>query len=255
MLKALTGSLTILQETSPEPVVTLKNVFKLPSKLPGIRLPRSRNSRRMARSAPIDRPSRRCSRDGWARDRHGHRHRGSSAEDDAADACRRLGIGQSAQLSYLWEYALTSGWFELIDSADRRYTWAEIGQTAWRWTDGDDRGALHVWAAVFAAVAATALDVMADADPDAARRLNFQGQGVALAVMLFMSRRNGMTTRDVEDLVREARSARNPTCPAQARLGCLGAPAWPPSAATCSASSPALHAVIAAARRQAGASS
>ena len=132
------------------------------------------------------------------------------AEADAADASRRLGIRRTP-LSYLWEYALTSGWFELVDSADQRRTWAEIGQTAWRWTDGDDRGALHVWAAVFAAVVATALDVMASADPDAARRLNFQGQGVALAVMLFMSRRDGMTARDVEDLVRDGAIGTHPT--------------------------------------------
>ena len=86
-----------------------------------------------------------------------------------------------------------------------------IGQTAWRWANGDDKGALHVWSAVFAAVAAGTLDVMAATDPDAARKLNFDGQGAALAVMLFLARRSGMTIRDVEDLVRKGAIGDRPT--------------------------------------------
>ena len=68
------------------------------------------------------------------------------------------------RLSFLWQYALISGWFELEDSADGRRTRAVVGQTAWRWADGGDSGALHGWAAVFAAVAARALGIMAEAD-------------------------------------------------------------------------------------------
>jgi hypothetical protein len=208
MLKAITGAFSVLQETSPEPVVTLKNVFKLPSKLPGIRLLPEPELAAMARSAPmmdrLDALARWLGRNRPVTDTDG------LTEADAADASRQLRI-RRAPLSYLWEYALTAGWFELVDSADQRRTWAEIGQTAWRWTDGDDRGALHVWAAVFAAVTASALEVMASAHPDAARRLNFEGQGVALAVMLFMSRRSGMTTRDVDNLVQDGAIGANPT--------------------------------------------
>ena len=38
-----------------------------------------------------------------------------------------------ATLALLWEYGLTAGWFELVDSADRRRTWAVTDKTAWRW--------------------------------------------------------------------------------------------------------------------------
>ena len=62
-------------------------------------------------------------------------------------------------------------------------------------------GALHVWAAVFAAVLASTLDVAAASDPDASRKLEFQGQGVAMAVMLFLARRAGLSRAEVRDLV------------------------------------------------------
>jgi hypothetical protein len=206
--KAITGSFRALAEEPTEPPVTLRRVFRLPSKLPGVRLPADAELGAMARSAPIMRRLDALAR--WlGRDRT-VTETDELTDVDAADASRRLGI-RPGPLACLWEYALTSGWFELADSADRRRTWAEIGPAAWRWTDGDDRGALHVWAAVFAAVAATTLDVLADSDPDIARRLNFEGQGVALAVMLFMSRRSGMTTRDVEELVRDGAIGKNPT--------------------------------------------
>ncbi len=114
-------------------------------------------------------------------------------------------------MSSLWQYALISGWFELEDSADRRRTWAVIGPAAWRWADGDDSGALHGWAAVFAAVAARALDIMAEDHRSRARRLDFEGQGVALAVILFAARRTGMTGVDIEDLVRDGAIGERPS--------------------------------------------
>ena len=107
----------------------------------------------------------------------------------------------------------------LVRAGGRRPTarriWAVIGRTAWRWTDGDDLGALRVWAAVFATVLATALDVAADEDLNAARKLNFDGQGAALAVMLFLSRSTGLTLADVEDLVRESAIGEKPTARAR----------------------------------------
>ena len=54
MLKAITGAFgAIPAETTIEPAVTLKSVFKLPSKLPGVRLLPEPELAAMARSAPI----------------------------------------------------------------------------------------------------------------------------------------------------------------------------------------------------------
>jgi hypothetical protein len=197
--RALTGAFQVIDQGPTEPAVTLKRVFKLPGKLPGIRLPAEPELAAMARSAPMM-----GALDGLARWLGKSRPVDTETDKlvDAAEAARRLRIGPRLLL-HLWEYALTSGWIELVDSEDGGRTWAEIGQTAWRWTDGDDQGALHVWAAVFAAVAAGALEIMADSDRAAGTQLDFQGQGAALVVMLFLTRRTGMTVRDVEDLVRD----------------------------------------------------
>ena len=123
---------------------------------------------------------------------------------------------QPQYLPFLWEYALTSGWFELVDSADGKRTRAVIGQTAWRWTDRDDIGVAHAWATVFAAVLATALEVAAAEDPRASRKLSFDGQGAALAVMQFLARPDGLTVSEAEDLVRDRAIGGRPTYPRDA---------------------------------------
>src|SRR6202034_1338265 len=82
------------------------------------------------------------------------------------DSAPRLGV-QRQRLPYLLDYALTSGWVKLKNEPGSSRTWAVLGTTAWRWADGDDSGALHVWGAVFAALLARTLDVVAAADPRA----------------------------------------------------------------------------------------
>jgi hypothetical protein len=114
-------------------------------------------------------------------------------------------------LPYLWEYALVTGWFELVDGPDGHRRWVVIGKAAYRWANGDVPGTLHVWATVFAAVLARTLEVTADQAPEAARLLNFQGQGVALAVMLFLARRTGLTTGDASDIVQDGAIGDPPT--------------------------------------------
>lgn len=184
-----------------EPRVTLKRVFRLPGKLPGVWLLPEPELAAMARSAPVIAGL--AALAVWL-GREGRLVTSTDdlTEDDAADMCRQLRIGPE-QLSSLWQYGLSSGWFELEDSEDRRQTRAVPGQTAWRLADSDDSGQLHGWAAVFAAVAARALGIMAQADRQRARKLHFEGPGVALVVTLFTARQSGMTTPDIEALVRD----------------------------------------------------
>ncbi len=109
-------------------------------------------------------------------------------------------------------HVLRAGGSRIVDSADGSVrTRVVIGRTAWRWTDGDDLGAAHVWAAVFAAVLATALEVAAAEDPRASRKLSFDGQGTAMAVMQFLARPGGLTLSDAEDLVRDSAIGDQPT--------------------------------------------
>ena len=128
------------------------------------------------------------------------------SDPDATEAARRVGVPRG-YLPYLWEYALTAGWFELDDEPGSERTWAVLGDTARRWAEGDDSGALRVWAVVFAAVLSQALEVAAFWDPDAARKLNFEGQGVVVAMMLFLARRAGLSWPMSGTLSWKARSA------------------------------------------------
>jgi hypothetical protein len=132
------------------------------------------------------------------------------SDADATEAARWAGVSLS-YLPYLWEYALTAGWFELDDEPGSERTWAVLGDSARRWADGDDSGALRVWAVVFAAVLSQALEVAAFWDPEAARKLNFEGQGVVVAMMLFLARRAGLPVADVGDLVMEGAVGERPS--------------------------------------------
>lgn len=207
-LRALTESFLRIGPEPAQPPVTLKNVFRLPDRLPGVRLPAEPELAATARSAPT--MTRLHALAQWlGAEGQLVTSDGNLTPDAAANAARLLGVGP-ATLTLLWEYGLTAGWFELVDSADRRHTWAVTDKTARRWADGDDQGTLHAWAAVFAAVAAGTLDVLADADPGAARRLDFAGQGVGLVVTLFLHRRNGMTAADAQRFVRDGAAGHHP---------------------------------------------
>jgi hypothetical protein len=207
--KALTGAFRAIAEPPAPLAVTLKRVFRLPSRLPGVRLPPYSDLGATARSAQtmasLEALARSLGRDSWL-----VTNSDQLSEADAAQVAGRLGI-RPQHLRFLWEYALTSGWFELVDSADGRQSRVVIGKTAWRWADGDDQGAAHVWAVVFAAVLATALEVAAAANRRASRKLNFDGQGAALAVMQFLARPDGLTHGEVENLIRDRAIGGRPT--------------------------------------------
>jgi hypothetical protein len=131
---------------------------------------------------------------------------------DAANAAHSIGLRLDL-LPYLWEYGLVSGWFELTDEPDgrRQRSRAVHGRTVDRWADCDVPGTLYVWAAVFAAVLASALNVSADRAPDASWRLRFEGQGVALAMMLFLARGTELTGTAASDIVRQGVIGDRPT--------------------------------------------
>ena len=206
---AVTGAFPVLgQKAGITSEATLKRVFRLPRRLPGVRLPDAAEMAGAARSAPMMVKLEALA--WWL----GSEGRPVTADDvlpeaAAADAARVAGIPPEL-MPYLWEYALVSGWFELVDDPGGQRSWAVLGPTAYRWGDRDVPGTLHAWAVVFAAVLATMFEVAADQAPDDAARLDFEGQGVALAVMLFLARRTGLTTASVTDTVRSGAIGERP---------------------------------------------
>ena len=246
--RALTSSFYAAWQPPAEPAVTLRRVFALPGRLAGVRLPADGNLAAMARSAPVmialDDLARRVGPDGCTVSRAGN-----LTGTDVADAAARLGTEPDA-VSALWDHAVATGWFQVISGTDRKSARAVTGTTAWHWASGDDTGALHVWAAVFAAVAARSLDIAARSDSTGARKLNFQGQGAALVVHLFLARRSGTTLGDVDELVRAGVIGEHPSArhkrawtqwvrrhgePAHyllSQLAATGAVAWAPAPGT-----------------------
>jgi hypothetical protein len=180
--------------------LSLRAVFGVPGRLPGVRLPPAAALAGQARSAPL--MARLEALAEWlGPDGRPVTRAGELSAADAADAAGRLGVSP-AELAYPWKYALTSGWFERDDRPGAG-PWAVPGQTARRWADPDDSGALHAWAVMFASVLACALDVAAAARP-AARKLNLQGTGAAACVPLFLARRPGragLTLAEIGELV------------------------------------------------------
>jgi len=198
---ALTASFDVIGNDLEAGGVTLKQAFQLPQRLPGVRLPAESELAAMARSAPSMAALEALA--GWlGEEGRPVGERGTLTGADAQDAAQRLGI-QPGYLPYLWEYALTSGWIELEDRPGGPPARAVVGGTARRWADGEVAGTLRAWSAVFAAVLAKTLAVAAAADTSGAKRLSFDGQGVALAVLLFLSRRTGLTVAAAAGIVRD----------------------------------------------------
>jgi hypothetical protein len=183
-----------------DPEVSLSRVFRLGKRLPAVRLPAAAELAVQARSAPL--MARLEALASWL----GQDGRPVTAADellpaDAAEAARAMGIGPE-HLPYVWEYALTARWVEFEDGPGEDQSRAVPGFTAWRWAGGDDVSTLRAWTVVFSSVLAQAMEVSAALDPRAAKKLKFQGQGVVVAVLLFLDRRTGMTASGMRDVVR-----------------------------------------------------
>jgi hypothetical protein len=204
---ALTGSFAAIGN-EPDDGANLKKVFGLGAKLAPVRLMPPAQLAAQARSAPL--MGRLEALAGWLGRGRLVDSEDELSEADAAEAARWVGISRG-YLPYLWEYALTAGWFELDDEPGSDRTWAVLGDTARRWADGDDAGALRVWSVLFAAVLSQALEVAASWDRDASRKLKFEGQGVVVAMMLFLARRAGLSLADVGDLVMEGAVGERPS--------------------------------------------
>jgi hypothetical protein len=196
---ALTGSFGTIGNESGEGV-SLKKLFGLGAKLAPVRLLPPAQLAGHARSAPLMGKLEALA--AWLGRGRLVGSGDALSDADATAAARWVGVPRD-YLPYLWEYALTAGWFELDDEPGSERTWAVRGDTARRWAEGDDPGALRVWAVVLAAVLSQALAVATFWDRDAARKLNFEGQGVVVAMMLFLARRAGLSLADVGDLVKE----------------------------------------------------
>ena len=177
--------------------IDFKDAFGLPDRLPPMRLPAEAELAGMARSAPMT--GQLLALAAWLGPGRSVTENAELTGGDAAEAAAGLGLGVPSALDSLWHLALDAEFIEL----DEDETHAVPGEVAQAWQDGDDDEVLDIWEMLFALVMGT-LDIVASLDPRRSGELDFFGQGAALAVMLFLTRRDGIPVTEISEVIRGA---------------------------------------------------
>ena len=189
--------------------VDIKEALGLPDSLPPIRLSPAAELAAQARSAPL--PRRLAALAAWVgEDGREVTDDGELAPPDLAAAVGALGV-EPGDLTYLWEYALAVDWLvfdEGDEDEDEDYDDRVVpGETAADWA-GTDEAVLDAWSATLAAVLGETLLVAGPDDDDDWDRLglgdlDFTGQATALAILLFLARREGLSVADFTEVLWE----------------------------------------------------
>jgi hypothetical protein len=188
----------------------------LPGELPALRLPPQAELAARARAAGL--PARLAALAAWA----GEEGRLTSAEgdlseDDLAAAAAAAGVSPGEAL-FLWEYALTGDWIGFADEDEDGEAGGDgagedsarvlRARTARDWSSGGDAGALAAWRSTFASVLMSTFDVLLDAEEDdLLAAMDFDGQGIAMAVMLFLDRGDELAYADINEVLLESATA------------------------------------------------
>ena len=189
--------------------VDIKEALGLPDSLPPIRLSSASELVAQARSAPL--PGQLAALAAWVgEDGREVTDDGELAPPDLAAAVGALGV-EPGDLTYLWEYALAVDWLvfdEGEEDEDEDYDDRVVpGETAADWA-GTDEAVLDAWSATLAAVLGETLLVAGPDDDDDWDRLDlgdldFTGQATALAILLFLARREGLSVADFTEVLWE----------------------------------------------------
>jgi hypothetical protein len=183
----------------------------LPGELPPVRLPPRAELAAQAAVAPL--PGQLAALAAWSgeSDRIADSEGDLSAED-MADGARALGVTPE-EFGYLWEYALTADWLDFAGEEqeggedDEDDSLVVPSEMAASWSSGEDTDVLRAWRKTMVSVLSSTLDVAADASPELAALFDFEGQGMAMAVMLFLARGEGLPVSDLSEMLLESATA------------------------------------------------
>jgi hypothetical protein len=189
--------------------VDIKEALGLPDALPPIRLlplpELAAEARRAPLMAQLAALSAWVGKDGKEVDSSGDLTPGDQAEVVAA-----LGVTPE-DFDFLWEYALGVEWLLFDPDDDDR---VQQGETADDWASGDDESVFAAWSSTMAAVLGETLELYGpepdfddesdddEGDEDDAE-FNFTGQGMAIAILLFLARREGLTGEEFTEVLWE----------------------------------------------------
>jgi hypothetical protein len=194
-------------------VADIDDAYGLPDALPPLRLPSDAELARQARHIPLLREL--AALAGWlgedGKPVDEHEDLTKDARDDALSV---LGTS-SERLGVLWKYALTVDWATTGDPDDadgKTPGRAFPGATAEAWARGTgtaggedphaDQEALDAWASAFTAVLSEAICAAAG-DHGEPEGIDVHVPGAAIAMVLFLNRRDGLYREDARALVRE----------------------------------------------------
>jgi len=195
----------------------LKEAFELPDSLPPIRLPSIAELAAQAREAPL--PRQLAALAMWVGSGRRVDEDGDLSPSDAAAAAAAAGVGAD-DFAFLWEYAIAADWLSYDDTDEDL---VEPGEVAEAWVDDTDEDVRFAWDVTFSAVLSETLEVAAapgparasspaaggddedegdepDDDTDGEPALDFVGLPLALAILLFTSRAEGMPRAELTEV-------------------------------------------------------
>jgi hypothetical protein len=192
-------------------VPDVKEAFGLPDSLPPIRLPALPVLAAQARQAPL--PRQLSALAAWVgEDGKPVDEDGDLARQDRAAATAALALEYSEDFVFAWEYALAVDWLTFDEDDGYRVV---PGETAAEWASGQDQAVFDAWSSTLAAVLSETIDASGPANPDdlgemGLDELEFYGQPMALAMLLFMTRRDGLSVTDFTEVLWENASGDMP---------------------------------------------
>jgi hypothetical protein len=189
----------------------------LPDELPALRLPQEAELAGQARSSALT--GKLAALADWVGT--GGRttdDEGNLPEADAEEGARALGVDEGEFL-FLWEYALTGDWIDFDEEPDfgpdedpyeepgEGSAHVAPGETAEAWSSGTDPGVLYAWRTTLASVLDSTLDVLLQDAPGPATPMELDGQGIAMAIMLFLARGEGLALTDISEVILDSATA------------------------------------------------
>lgn len=178
--------------------VDLAEAFGLPDRLPPLRLPDDSELAEAVRTSALLNHARRLA--AWVGDKREITDDFDLTPSAATEAASALGLSAD-ELAYVGHFADHTEFLSFHD------TYVTTGPAAEDWPSADDDQVLDTWQRALGAVLSCGLVTGDDADEPATRDLDFDGAGVAIIMMLFLSRAAGVSVAELREILRETATA------------------------------------------------
>lgn len=177
----------------------LKEAFDLPDELPPLILPPVATLAQTARQAPVLAQLTRLA--DWL----GAGGRDIDEDMELAPADKRAAAAaagvDAATFPYVWDIALSSDF--VVAQGGRDTAERAVRGDHQQWADYSDEQVLVLWGDLLSHILLDTLEVAAAEDPDRADEMDFGDHGIALAVMMFLARVQGIPASHASEVIRE----------------------------------------------------